>query len=267
MLLEKAAGARDADIVADGAGLRRPPILRLVALTEAIQDYLEKLYWFGEAGIEPTQVNLARAMSVSQPSVTEMVRRLVDEGLVRRDERKRIRFTEHGEEVARHIVSRHRLIEAFLVQVFGIPWDEVHEEAHTFEHAISPNLERRMYELLADAKACPHGHPIGDAPREAGEPLGSQPVGSRVRVLRLENEDPDLLRAFKRAGVEPGDTIAVTGLVNGDMQLSTRVGDASVPVEAAQTVSVAVVERGTGPKSTAATVDPSAYLATSSWGR
>jgi DtxR family Mn-dependent transcriptional regulator len=269
LLLEDGAGrsARDAVIVAEGADRQAPPILRLVALTEAIQDYLEKLYWFGEAGIEPTQANLARAMSVSQPSVTEMVRRLVDEGLVRRDERKRIRFTERGDEVARHIVSRHRLIEAFLVQVFGIPWDEVHEEAHTFEHAISPNLEQRMYELLADAKTCPHGHPIGDAPREAGEPLGSQPVGSRVRVLRLENEDPDLLRAFKRAGIEPGDTIAVTGLDHDQMQLATRVGDTAVPVEAAQTVSVAIVERGTGPQAETARIDPSAYLATSSWGR
>src|SRR4051794_4608662 len=145
--------------------------LTRMALTEAIQDYLEKLYWFEEAGIEPTQANLARAMQVSQPSVTEMVRRLVDEGLIERDERKRLRFTPKGEEVAHHIVSRHRLIEVFLVKVLGIPWDEVHEEAHTFEHAISPTIEQQMQKLLAEATTCPHGHPIGDAQREAGEIL------------------------------------------------------------------------------------------------
>ena len=123
-----------------------------MALTEAIEEYVEKLFWFGEAGIEPTQANLARAMQVSQPSVTEMVRRLVDEGLVERDERKRLLFTAEGERVAKHIVSRHRLIEAYLVSEFGIPWDEVHEEAHTFEHAVSPRLEQLIYEKLPTSR-------------------------------------------------------------------------------------------------------------------
>src|SRR4051794_4047054 len=226
-----------------------------MALTEAIQDYLEKLYWFEEAGIEPTQVNLARAMQVSQPSVTEMVRRLVDEGLIERDERKRLRFTPQGEEVARHIVSCHRLIEAFLVKVFGIPWDEVHEEAHTFEHAISPNLEQRMYELLAGETSCPHGHPIGDAPREPGEPLASLPAGSSVRVLRLENEEPELLRLFKRTGIEPGDTIEIAALDGDGLLLDTRAGRVEVPLEAAQTVSVAVVTLGDGPRGVVADLD------------
>jgi DtxR family Mn-dependent transcriptional regulator len=238
-----------------------------MALTEAVQDYLEKLYWFQEAGIEPTQANLARAMAVSQPSVTEMVRRLVDEGLVERDERKRLRFTPHGEEIAHHIVNRHRLIEAFLVRVFGIPWDEVHEEAHTFEHAISPNLERRMYELLAGEQTCPHGHPIGDAPREPGEPLAGVPVGSSVRVVRLENEDPELLRLFKRTGIEPGDTIAVTGLSDESLTVETRAGRHDLPLEASQTVSVAVVERGDGPVSDVADVTAAALLSGSGWGR
>src|SRR4051812_48578971 len=218
-----------------------------MALTEAIQDYLEKLYWFEEAGIEPTQANLARAMQVSQPSVTEMVRRLVDEGLIERDERKRLRFTPRGEEVASHIVSRHRLIEVFLVKVLGIPWDEVHEEAHTFEHAISPTIERQMQELLADATTCPHGHPIGDAPRETGEPLASLPGGSRARVLRLENEDPDLLRVLKAAGVEPGDTITLRDVDGDHVVLDTCTGEQRLSLDAASTVSVAVVERGTGP--------------------
>jgi DtxR family Mn-dependent transcriptional regulator len=238
-----------------------------MALTEAIQDYLEKLYWFEEAGIEPTQANLARAMQVSQPSVNEMVRRLVDEGLIERDERKRLRFTPQGEEVARHIVSRHRLIEAFLVKVFGIPWDEVHEEAHTFEHAISENLERRMYELLADARTCPHGHPIGDAPREPGELLAATAVGSRVRVLRLENEDPDLLRLFKRTGVEPGDTISVSGLDEQTLTVETGAGTHALPLSAAQTVAVVVEQRGDGPVSPVVDVSAQALLSGTSWGR
>ena len=104
------------------------------SLTATVEEYLEKLFWMNEAGIERTQANLARALGVSQPTALEMVRRLVDDGFVVRDERKRLTFTAAGEQSASRIVTRHRLIEAFLMQVFGIPWDEVHEEAHSFEH-------------------------------------------------------------------------------------------------------------------------------------
>jgi len=176
-------------------------------LTSTVEEYLEKLFWMNEAGIDATQANLARAVGVSQPTALEMVRRLSDDGLIVRDERKRLAFTEEGEQLAARIVTRHRLIEAFLVQVFGIPWDEVHEEAHSFEHGISENLEERMRTLLVGVTTCPHGHPIGDAPREPGVPLVTVPVGSKVRILRHENEAEELLHAFKRAGIEPGDTI------------------------------------------------------------
>ena len=152
-------------------------------LTSTVEEYLEKLFWMNEASIDATQANLARAVGVSQPTALEMVRRLVDDGFVVRDERKRLQFTEMGEQSASRIVTRHRLIEAFLVQVFGIPWDEVHEEAHSFEHGISENLEERMRALLVNVTTCPHGHPIGDAPREPGVPLVTVPVGSTVRVL------------------------------------------------------------------------------------
>jgi DtxR family transcriptional regulator, Mn-dependent transcriptional regulator len=220
-----------------------------MALTEAVQDYLEKLYWFEEAAIEPTQVNLARAMGVSQPSVTEMVRRLVDEGLIVRDEKKRLHFTPHGHEVAHKVVSRHRLIEAFLCQVFKIPWDEVHEEAHTFEHAISESLEARMYALLADATECPHGHPIGDHPREAGTPLSLVPQGSVVCVLRFENEDADLLRRFRAAGLEPGARYEVVGTADGQVRWRPLDDDGSagdLDATTAGTISVRVERIGDG---------------------
>ena len=134
-------------------------------LTPAIQEYLESLYWLGEAGIERTPTNLARAMQVSPPSVTGMVRRLESEGLVDRGPGKRIVLTAKGTEVAKHVVSRHRLVEAFLVKVMGVPWDEVHEEAEAFEMGVTPALEARMLDMIGEARTCPHGHPIGDYPR------------------------------------------------------------------------------------------------------
>src|SRR4029453_9333471 len=124
------------------------PMAESATLTPAIQEYLESLYWLGEAGIERTPTNLARAMQVSPPSVTGMVRRLEAEGLVARGPGKRIVLTDPGMEGGKHVGSRHRLVEAFLVKVMGIPWDEVHEEAEAFEMGVTPALEARMLDMI-----------------------------------------------------------------------------------------------------------------------
>ena len=134
---------------------------------------------------------------------------MVDDGLVSRDDHKLINFTDRGREVAERIVARHRLVEAYLVKVMGIPWDDVHEEAHAMEHSISPRLEAKMLEMIGDVHTCPHGHPIGDYPREPGEPLPAVPVGSTMVVLRLENEAEEMLHYMKRHGVEPGHTLPI----------------------------------------------------------
>lgn len=241
-----------------------------MALTEAVQDYLEKLYWFGEAEIEPTQANLARAMDVSQPSVTEMVRRLVDDGLVERDQRRRLSFTPEGREIAARVVSRHRLLEAFLTEVFEIPWDEVHDEAHALEHRLSESVERRMYALMADATACPHGHPIGNAPREAGEPLALVPGGSLFRVLRFENEAQELLHLFRTAGLEPGAAYRVVEASPEGVAFEPASGGQrqSLEVPIAGTISVRVEERGSGLPASAmpSTGAQAALLGETAWG-
>src|ERR671934_3053300 len=142
-------------------------------ISPAVQEYLEAIYWLGEAGIECSPINLARAMQVSPPSVTEMVRRMEADGLVGRGPGKRIALTAEGERVASHVVSRHRLVEAFLVKVMGVPWDEVHEEAEAFEMGVTKALEARILGLIGEARTCPHGHPIGDYPRPPGVPMTS----------------------------------------------------------------------------------------------
>ena len=156
------------------------------ALTSTVEEYLEKLFWMKEAGIDATQANLARAVGVSQPTALEMVRRLVDDGFVVRDERKRL-ASPNGRALASRIVTRHRLIEAFLVQVFGIPWDEVHEEAHSFEHGISENLEERMRSSSSASRPALTATRSA-TPRATGRPPGDRPGGSTVRILRHENE-------------------------------------------------------------------------------
>src|SRR3954447_19231764 len=112
--------------------------------TVAEEEYLQIIYWLEEAALPITGANIARAMQVSAPTVHEMIGRLEGDGYVTRAEDKSLSFTESGREHAAQIVRRHRLIERFLTDVLGIPWDEVHEEAERLEHAMSPVLEERM---------------------------------------------------------------------------------------------------------------------------
>jgi DtxR family transcriptional regulator, Mn-dependent transcriptional regulator len=172
--------------------------------TVAEEEYLQSLFWLQEAGLPMTGANLARAMQLSAPTVHEMVGRLERDGYITRGADRAIAFTDSGAEHAEGIVRRHRLIERFLTDILGIPWDEVHEEAERLEHAMSPVLEERMLAAIGDAKTCPHGHPLVAGARMAGVPLADVEVGASVRVLRFENEAEDLLRYLKVSGLEPG---------------------------------------------------------------
>ncbi len=172
--------------------------------TVAEEEYLQILFWLQEAGLPMTGANVARAMQLSAPTVHEMVGRLERDGYITRSADRAIAFTDSGAEHAEGIVRRHRLIERFLTDVLGIPWDEVHEEAERLEHAMSPVLEERMLAAIGDAKTCPHGHPIVAGARLAGVPLADVEIGAKVRILRFENEAEDLLHYLKASGLEPG---------------------------------------------------------------
>src|SRR5208282_379104 len=123
-----------------------------VSATAAEEEYLQILFWLHEAGLPLTGANVARAMQLSAPTVHEMVGRLEHDGYITRATDRTITFTESGLRHAQDTVRRHRLIERFLTDVLGIPWDEVHEEAERLEHAMSPVLEERMRAAIGDAK-------------------------------------------------------------------------------------------------------------------
>src|SRR5919106_2070373 len=172
--------------------------------TVAEEEYLQIMFWLEEAGLPITGANIARAMQLSPPTVHEMIGRLERDGYVSRADDKTLGFTADGREHASAIVRRHRLIERFLTDVLGIPWDEVHEEAERLEHAMSPVLEERMRAAIGDATTCPHGHPIVEGVRERGALLADVQVGASVHVLRFENEAEELLHYLKDAGLYPG---------------------------------------------------------------
>ncbi|MEA2214501.1 MAG: DtxR family transcriptional regulator, Mn-dependent transcriptional regulator [Solirubrobacteraceae bacterium] len=207
--------------------------------TVAEEEYLQTLFWLQEAGLPMTGANISRAMQLSAPTVHEMVGRLERDGYITRGTDRAIAFTDSGAEHAEGIVRRHRLIERFLTDVLGVPWDEVHEEAERLEHAMSPVLEERMLAAIGNAKTCPHGHPIVAGARLQGVPLADVEVGASVRILRFENEAEDLLHYLKASGVEPGMDATLTE--RDDAKVVLRVADGSlsaVTPSVAETVSV-----------------------------
>ena len=206
--------------------------------TVAEEEYLQILFWLQEAGLPMTGANVARAMQLSAPTVHEMVGRLENDGYVTRGADRAIAFTDSGEQHAEGIVRRHRLIERFLTDVLGVPWDEVHEEAERLEHAMSPVLEERMLAAIGDAKTCPHGHPITAGARLAGVPLADVEVGAAVQVLRFENEAEDLLHYLRASGLEPGleGTLALAD--DDEVVVEHAGGRSSVTPSVAETVSV-----------------------------
>jgi DtxR family Mn-dependent transcriptional regulator len=211
----------------------------MAAATDAEEEYLQSIFWLQEAGLPMTAANLARAMQLSAPTVHEMIGRLEKDGYVTRDESKKLAFTTEGRGHAEGIVRRHRLIERFLTDVLGIPWDEVHEEAERLEHAMSPVLEQRMLAAIGDAKTCPHGHPIDSANRIVGVPLADVELDASVRVLRFENEAEDLLHYLKDAGMEPGLRGTLTSKDGDEVTVTFEGGDAAtVTASVAETISV-----------------------------
>jgi DtxR family transcriptional regulator, Mn-dependent transcriptional regulator len=206
--------------------------------TAAEQEYLESLFWLYEAGLPMTGANLARAMRLSAPTVHEMLGRLERDGYVSRDSGRAIAFTPEGREHAELIVGRHRMIERFLTDVVGVPWDEVHEEAEKLEYAMTPRFEAYVRSSVGNAATCPHGHPIKVGQRIDGVPLADCEVGAAVTILRLENEAEDLLHYLKAAGIEPGMKGTVAANDGEQVTVSADGSDASVTVSVAETVSV-----------------------------
>jgi DtxR family transcriptional regulator, Mn-dependent transcriptional regulator len=206
--------------------------------TVAEEEYLQIMFWLEEAGLAITGANIARAMQLSPPTVHEMIGRLERDGYVTRADDKTLGFTDEGRQHAQANVRRHRLIERFLTDVLGIPWDEVHEEAERLEHAMSPVLEERMLAAIGDATTCPHGHPIIEGVRETGALLADVAPGANIHVLRFENEAEELLHYLKQAGLRPGLDGTLESSDAEEVVVSSDDGRHVVSRSVAETVSV-----------------------------
>ena len=179
--------------------------------SSTVEDYLKAiLLRQGAEGQELVPMGQVGAdLGVAPGTVTAMAKALADSGLLRYEPYAGVRLTAAGEQLALHVLRRHRLIELFLVRVVGLDWSEVHEDAERLEHAVSERLIERIDELLGHPQVDPHGDPIpshrGDLPpQDHLAALLDCPAGSRFRVSRVLDQSEDFLRLLEREGLTPG---------------------------------------------------------------
>jgi DtxR family Mn-dependent transcriptional regulator len=187
----------------------------------AAQDYLKGLLHLewetrpaGAADAITTKA-IADRLGVSPASATNMLKKLDVMGLVDHLPYRGVGLTEAGRKVALEVIRHHRLLETYLSEALGVPWDEVHEEAEILEHFLSEELEDRIAERLGDPEVDPHGHPIpgkdGTVPETSGRPLWAVPDGERVAVGRVPDGEPEALRYLDGIGLRPGARLQIVG--------------------------------------------------------
>lgn len=190
--------------------------VKTTATSSSIEDYVKVIYAYTEWQDKPiTSSVLATRLGVANSSVSEMVRKLKDQGLVDHQPYSPIHLTAEGLALALAMVRRHRLLETYLVQELGYTWDEVHDEAEQLEHAVSENFIERMSAKLGHPVRDPHGDPIPDAQGHItmapSHRLDELDPGHTGRISRISDHDPELLRHLESLGIGLDTELTVVG--------------------------------------------------------
>ena len=204
-------------------------------VSAAIEDYLKALFALDVEERSMVQTTaLAEHLGVSPASATNMLKRLDAMGLVSHVLYKGALLTPAGRKVALEVVRHHRLIETYLAEALGVPWDRVHEEAEVLEHVLSEDLEDRIAARLGDPVADPHGHPIpsrdGALPPASGRTLWAAADRERVRVERVPDKEPDVLRYLADIRLTPGTEVEVVSRAPAGWPLFVQVQGEGEPV-------------------------------------
>jgi DtxR family Mn-dependent transcriptional regulator len=224
-------------------------------LTAPVEDYLKAIYELERSG-EAAETNaIARRLEIAPASVSGMVRRLADQGLISHERYHGARLTQAGRRAALRTIRRHRVIEAYLTSALGYSWDRVHDEAERLEHAASDELIDRMAEAIGEPETDPHGAPIPTREGTVSEeralvPLSSLGPGVAATVERVSDHSAEQLRYFAELGIVPGATVQVLAREPFEGPIILRVDDAQRsmgPALAAQ-VMVAAIPVMTGQK-------------------
>ncbi len=211
-----------------------------------MEDYLKAIYVIQrEEGAPVSTSAVAEYLDKTPPTVTSMMEKLADRGLIEREKYSGVELTDEGRTVALEVIRHHRLLEAYLAEHLDFDWSEVHDEADTLEHHISENLERRMAEALDDPAVDPHGDPIptetlDPVDEEAGERLTSFGEGDCVVVSRVPHRNREELDYLAEAGLTPETEIDIVDVAPFGM-VTVRLDDGteqSLPQEVADAIRV-----------------------------
>jgi DtxR family transcriptional regulator, Mn-dependent transcriptional regulator len=216
-----------------------------------VQDYAKAVYALeARAGGAVSTTDLAERLGVTAGSVSAMVRKLAELGLVEHEPYRGVRLTDNGREVALEVLRHHRLLELFLAQELGMSWDRVHAEAEVLEHVLSEELEQLIAARLGHPKLDPHGDPIptNDFEIDEGEArsLDELSSGSAGRFVRVSDSNPEMLRYLAGHGIALGDRLEITGRQPFGGPVFVRLGDRELALggELASAMRIEVEEGG-----------------------
>ncbi len=199
-------------------------------LIDTTEMYLRTIFELEEEGITPLRARIAERLGQSGPTVSQTVARMERDGLLSVEGDRHLELSDDGRTMATRVMRKHRLAECLLVEVIGLPWEDVHAEACRWEHVMSENVERRILEILGHPTVSPYGNPIpglaeldeipSDNDRSGLTTLDQvvSEVSTRVTVVRIGEpiqNDAALMRALRRAGALPGATVKVVGSPGG----------------------------------------------------
>jgi DtxR family transcriptional regulator, Mn-dependent transcriptional regulator len=199
--------------------------------SEAIQDYAKAIYALQRrAEGQPVTTNdLAERLAVTPASVSAMLKKLAERGLVEHIPYRGVLLTDAGGRVALEVLRHHRLLELYLSEQLDVPWDRVHQEAEALEHVISEDLEARIAAKLGEPTHDPHGDPIPSVDLEIDEgdarALETLETGATGRFVRVSDSDPEMLRYLDERGVRLGDTLEVVDRQPFGGPLTVRFGE------------------------------------------
>jgi DtxR family transcriptional regulator, Mn-dependent transcriptional regulator len=185
--------------------------------SSTVENYIKAIYQ-GQVSLAASlrlvpMGQVATALGVTPGTATTMVKALAESGLAEYEPYSGVRLTAAGERLAGLVLRRHRLVELFLVQVLGMSWDEVHDDAEQLEHVVSERLIERIDEMLGHPSHDPHGDPIptaeGTMPSHHHDSLLTCPMGLPLRMTRIADQDPAFLRFVERNDLKPGQVVEV----------------------------------------------------------
>jgi len=221
------------------------------ALTAPVEDYLKAIYAIGRGTGAAATNDIAQRLDLAPASVSGMVRRLADQGLLAYERYHGVKLTEIGRRAALRTLRRHRVIEAYLAEALNYPWDRVHEEAERLEHAASDELVDRMAATIGEPEVDPHGAPIptrdGSVDETVYKSLAELEAGAAGVVVRVSDEDPEMLRYLAELSIVPGKRLTVKSRApfDGPITLTVSRQELSIgPALAAQVMVAPVADRG-----------------------